>query len=184
MRTLLYICLVAIFCSCAETAHHRLSTLQREWTGKTIYFPPDTLFESFRTDSIRPYTLKRTTYTVVTYVDSSACAERDLKLPAWNNFLSELRRFPQGHVTCLFFFHPQKRSALVEQLRSKQFHYPVCIDETDCFNQLNHFPLEESFRTFLLNADREVVAFGNPITDQRVRERYLKLIGQGEPSVG
>lgn len=182
MRTLLYLCLAFVCCaSCMNTEHRRLSNLMREWTGKTVYLPADSVFESFEGDSVRTYSIKRTDYTVVTYLDSLCCSTNDLPLQSWKAFIDELRSFSNGRVTCLFFFHPERRETLVEQLRVHQFNFPVCIDEDDLLNKLNHFPDESPFRTFLLDRDRKIVALGNPIDDPSVQKHYLQIIA-GEKS--
>jgi hypothetical protein len=60
------------------------------------------------------------------------------------------------------------------------FTYPVCFDEMDDFNQLNHFPGEMTFQTFLLDKDNKVVAIGNPVHNPKVKELYLKVLTGGE----
>lgn len=176
MKNLLYTFLIVLLCSCIESDHQRTLRLAKEWTGKTVYLPVDSVFESFDTDSIRKYSLKRTDYTVVAYVDSSTCATNNLKLRQWQQFVDDLHRFDKGKVTCLLYFHPERRDTIIDQFQRENFNYPVCIDQDDLFNKLNHFPDDPKFRIFLLNADRQIVAYGNPLTDRTVREKYLAII--------
>ena len=60
-------------------------------------------------------------------------------------------------------------------LERHKFIYPVCFDEEDSLNKLNHFPTDMAFQTFLLNSDNKVLAIGNPI-NPKVKELYLKII--------
>jgi len=58
--------------------------------------------------------------------------------------------------------------------------YPVCFDEKDDFNRLNHFPGEMTFQTFLLDKDNKVVAIGNPVHNPKLKELYLKILTGGK----
>ena len=84
-----------------------------------------------------------------------------------------------GNVPVLFFLHPKDKSELAYIFRRDHFTYPVCIDENDSLNKLNHFPSDMMFQTFLLDRDNKVLAIGNPIHNPKVKELYLKII-QGE----
>lgn len=180
MRNLLYIFLAVILFSCKQSEQHRIACLTDEWMGKTVYYPVDSVFESFEADSVRAYSLKRTDYTIVTYVDSTTCSQGDLLLDEWKRILCSLQLFPHGKATCLFFFHPEEseRDEIIHQLRRSCFNYPVCIDEEDIFNKLNHFPTDSSFQTFLVDRENKILALGNPAKDSKVRELYLKIISE------
>ena len=65
---------------------------------------------------------------------------------------------------------------IYQTLRVERFKHPICIDEGDYLNKLNHFPADMAFQTFLLDNDNRVVAMGNPIHNLKVRELYLKII--------
>ena len=64
--------------------------------------------------------------------------------------------------------------------RRDAFIYPVCFDEMDDFNRLNHFPGEMTFQTFLLDKDNKVVAIGNPVHNPKLKELYLKILTGGK----
>ena len=181
MRKLLYFCLTfALFSlfACTESEQQRISRLTQEWTGKPIYLPADTVFESFAMDSIRKYSLKRAEYTVVTYVDSTSCTSEKLRLAEWKEFLASFQSVAKGKATCLFFFHPEDREQMVSALRTSDFNYPVCIDEDNIYYKLNRFPADSLFKTFLIDRDYKVVAIGNPVEDPKVKELYLKIINE------
>lgn len=176
MRNLLYFFFALLLLSCKESDKHRIARLTEAWTGKTVYYPADSVFESFEADSVRKYSLKRTEYTVVTYVDSLQCASDQLKLEEWKTFLQALRPVAKGKVTCLFFFHPENREQMIAKLRKAAFNFPVCIDEENLFYKLNRFPADTLFRTFLVNSENKIVDMGSPAEDPEVRERYLRRI--------
>lgn len=81
-----------------------------------------------------------------------------------------------GNVSLLFYFHPKDMKELRYLTRRDAFTHPVCFDEKDEFNQLNHFPSEMMFQTFLLDKGNRVVALGNPVLNPNVKELYLNLI--------
>ena len=65
-------------------------------------------------------------------------------------------------------------------MREENFLYPVCFDDKDSLNKLNHFPTDMNFQTFLLDRHNKVLAVGNPAYNPQVRTFYLKII-QGKP---
>ena len=178
MRNLLYFIFALVLLSCKESEEHRIARLKEAWMGKSIYYPVDSVFESFETDSIRKYSLKRMDYTIVTYVDSTKRTSKDLKLEKWKKFLNDFKTVAQGKATCLFYLHSKNKSELVCTLRNSCFNYPVCIDEEDIFNKLNHFPADNLFQTFLVDKENKILAMGNPVEDPKVKALYLKIIAE------
>ena len=176
MRNLLYFIVAFILFSCQESEQHRIARLTEEWTGKPIYYPVDSVFESFENDSIRKYSLKRTEYAIVTYADSTKCTHGVLKLEEWKEFLADFKTVAKGKATCLFFLHPENKDKMMHTLQAMDFNFPVCIDEEDIFNTLNHFPADSLFQTFLVDKDNKILAVGNPAEDPKVKELYLKII--------
>ena len=85
-------------------------------------------------------------------------------------------------VPFVFYFHPKDMKELRYITRRDAFVYPVCFDEKDDFNRLNHFPDEMTFQTFLLDKDNRVAAIGNPVHNPKVKELYLKVLTGGEVS--
>ena len=59
-------------------------------------------------------------------------------------------------------------------LKRDNFTLPVCIDTDNHFYNLNHFPGEMTFQTFLVDRDNHVKVIGNPIHNLSVRDLYLK----------
>lgn len=176
MRKLLFFFLAFVLFSCKESRQHQIATLINAWEGRSIYYPVDSMFESFNQGFVRKYSLKHTEYTIVTYLDSFDCKNNMLRLTEWKNILNSLKPYADGKVTCLFFFHPENREKLICLLKQEQFNYPVCIDEDDIFNKLNRFPPDKMFQTFLVDKDNKVLAMGNPAADPSIKERYFNII--------
>lgn len=93
----------------------------------------------------------------------------------WREFIHRLDSTYPGKVSVLLFLHSKSEIELLYALKKNGFDYPVCIDENDKLNRLNHFPSDMAFQTFLLDKDNKVLAMGNPILNPKIKELYLKL---------
>lgn len=170
--------LFVILCfSCKETDKDLIIKLVNEWEGKKILIPSQTLFISYG-DSLIPKDRSHKDYTVITYVDSIGCISCKLQLNKWKEFMYELDSIAKNNISYLFIFHPKKRDnkELIDLLKRTHFIYPVCIDESDSINKLNHFPSDIMFQTFLVNNDNKVIAIGNPIHNPKIKELYKNII--------
>ena len=175
LNWLLGLCVCLFFASCEESEKERLSRLVNEWEGKEILFPIHSTFTIQGKDTVN-FEFQNAEYKVVTYVDSIGCTSCKLQLHRWKEFLSEVDSLTNGNVSFLFYFHPKDIKELRYLTRQDAFTHPVCFDEMDDFNQLNHFPSEMMFQTFLLDKGNRVVALGNPVLNPNVKELYLKLL--------
>ena len=175
LRLVLGLCVCLLVSSCEESEKERLSRLVIEWEGKEILFPTHSTFSIQGKDTV-DFQFQDAEYKVVTYVDSIGCTSCKLQLHRWKEFLSEVDSLTNGNVSFLFYFHPKDMKELRYLTRRDAFTHPVCFDEKDEFNQLNHFPSEMMFQTFLLDERNRVVALGNPVLNPNVKELYLNLI--------
>lgn len=175
LKWILGLCVCLLVSSCEESEKERLSRLVIEWEGKEILFPTHSTFTIQGKDTV-DFQFQDAEYKVVTYVDSIGCTSCKLQLHRWKEFLSEVDSLTNGNVSFLFYFHPKDMKELRYLTRRDAFTHPVCFDEKDEFNQLNHFPSEMMFQTFLLDERNRVVALGNPVLNPNVKELYLNLI--------
>ena len=162
------------FFSCTSKEGDLLS-LVKEWEGKTIKFPGDTHLTVLGKDTLSPFG-EIASYKLVNYTDSMGCISCKLQLTKWIHFIRELDSVSTKHVPVLFYMHPRSVKELLYYLKRDNFDYPVCIDENDELNRLNHFPSDMAFQTFLLDKDNKVLAMGNPILNPKIKELYLKII--------
>ena len=180
LRLILGLCVCLLVSSCEESEKERLSRLVNEWEGKEILFPTHSTFTIQGKDTI-DFQFQDAEYKVVTYIDSVGCTSCKLQLPRWKELMVEVDSLTGGRVPFLFYFHPKDIKELRFLTRLESFTHPVCFDEKDDFNQLNHFPNEMMFQTFLLDGENRVIALGNPIQNPKVKELYLNLIrGNGK----
>ena len=175
LKWILGLCVCLFMVSCVESDKERLSKLVKEWEGKEILFPAHSTFTIQGKDTV-DFEFKNTDYKIVTYIDSVGCTSCKLQLPRWKQLIEEVDSLTGGSVPFLFYFHPKDLKELRYYTRWDDFTYPVCFDEKDELNQLNQFPSDMTFQTFLLDRDNKVVAMGNPVLNPKVKELYLGLV--------
>lgn len=139
---------------------------------KEVLFPRNAIFTSKCNDTVQVQL--DSDYKIVTYIDSIGCTKCKMKLSYWKKFIQEIDSLNNTKV--LFFIHSNKRDEMRLILRQESFDYPVCVDLLDSFNILNNFPNKVEFQTVLLNRYNRVVAIGNPINNQKIRELYMNII--------
>ena len=115
-------------------------------------------------------------YKVITYIDSVGCTSCKLQLPRWKELMAEVDSLTGGSVPFMFYFHPKDVKELRYLTRRDAFTHPVCFDKEDELNDLNHFPSDMTFQTFLLDKDNKVVAIGNPVLNPKIKDLYLDVI--------
>ncbi|MCD7924583.1 MAG: DUF1573 domain-containing protein [Bacteroides sp.] len=179
MRYLYLILILALFSSCKESEKDKISRLVSEWEGKEIIFPAHSIFTIQGKDTV-DFSFLDSEYKVVTYIDSIGCTSCKLQLPRWKQFMHEVDSTINGSIPFVFYFHPKDMKELHYITRRDAFNYPVCFDEKDDFNALNHFPVEMTFQTFLLDKENKVVAIGNPVHNPKVKELYLQVLTGGK----
>ena len=175
LNWILGLCVCLFFASCEESEKERLSRLVNEWEGKEILFPAHSIFTIQGKDTV-DFDFKDAEFKIVSYIDSVGCTGCKLHLHRWKELISELDSLTSGSVPFLFYFHPKNLKELRFLVRREVFTYPICFDEKDDFNRLNHFPSEMMFQTFLLDRGNRVIALGNPVLNPKVKELYLGLI--------
>ena len=180
LKWILGLCVCLFIASCEESDKERLSKLVNEWEGKEILFPAHSTFTIQGKDTV-DFDFRDAEYKVVTYIDSVGCTDCKLQLPRWKELMAETDSLTNGNVSFIFYFHPKDLRELRFLTRRDAFVYPVCFDEKDEFNRLNHFSSEMMFQTFLLDKENKVMALGNPVLSPKVKELYLNLImGKGK----
>ncbi|WP_305276037.1 hypothetical protein, partial [Lactobacillus taiwanensis] len=151
-----------------------IKELLQVWSQKEIKFPDELIFSVKGKDTV-DFSISGK-YKILTYVDSIGCISCKLQLGKWKIWMEEVDGESMGSVKFLFFFSPEKRKKFLETLRFENFFHPVCIDDKNRLNQLNHFPSDMTFQTFLLDENNKVLAIGNPIHNPQVKELYLNII--------
>lgn len=160
--------------SCTDSKKKEVTALLQEWEGKRIVFPSNPIFTIQGEDTVE-YCIQDT-YKILTYIDSTGCTSCKLRFAEWRKFIGTVDSIQPRTVQFLFFLCPKAGTEIYQTLRVDRFKFPICIDEEDSLNRLNHFPSETAFQTFLLDKSNKVLAIGNPVHNPKVKELYLKII--------
>lgn len=180
MKYLNLIILLLFLLACQDKKKEEVRRLVSEWQGKEIRFPQDMVFTRFTTDTV-DFTLPKSSHKVLIFVDSIGCTNCKLQLHRWKELIQYTDSITQGTVPFLFFFQSDDKKEIQYLLKRDYFDMPICLDQSDRMNKLNHFPADGKFQTFLLDKDNKVVVIGNPIHNPNIRELYLKEITGKQP---
>lgn len=123
-------------------------------------------------------------YRILTFADSLGCMSCKLQLPKWSEFIREVDSVSHRTIPFIFVLQAHKPDEMIYILKRSGFSYPVYIDSKDSLNQLNHFPTEMAYQTFLLDKENRVVAIGNPIYNPSVKKLYMNIIQGKELTAG
>ena len=176
MKKLLYISLLlSLLTACKENNKEKFALLVQEWQGKEIVFPQDMAFTRFVTEPV-DYRIPDAEYKVLVYVDSVGCTSCKLQLLKWKELIAHVDSATNGNIPFIFVFQSKDDRELRYILKRDNFDRPVCIDRNNRFDELNQFPQDITFQTFLLDKDNKVKVIGNPVHNLAVRDLYLKQI--------
>lgn len=180
MKHLNLLILLLFLFSCQDKKKDEIKRLVSEWQGKEIRFPQDMVFTRFTSDTV-DFTLPESSHKVLVFVDSIGCTSCKLQLHRWKELIQYTDSITQGTVPFLFFFQSDDKKEIGYLLKKDNLDLPICLDQSDRLNGLNHFPADGRFQTFLLDKDNKVVVIGNPILNPNIRELYLKEITGKQP---
>ena len=176
MKKQLYILLLlSLLTACQENNKEKFALLVQEWQGKEIVFPQNMAFTRFVTEPV-DYRIPDAEYKVLVYVDSVGCTSCKLQLLKWKELIAHVDSATNGNVPFIFVFQSKDDRELRYILKRDNFDRPVCIDRNNRFDELNQFPQDITFQTFLLDKDNKVKVIGNPVHNLAVRDLYLKQI--------
>jgi len=176
MKKRLYILLLlSLLIACQENKKEQFARLVQEWQGKEIVFPQDMAFTRFVTEPV-DYRIPDAEYKVLVYVDSVGCTSCKLQLPKWQKLIAHIDSATNSNIPFIFVFQSKDDRELRYILKRDNFDRPICIDRNNRFDELNQFPQDITFQTFLLDKDNKVKVIGNPVHNLAVRDLYLKQI--------
>ena len=175
MKYIAFFLFMFLLLSCNFKRDKTINSMVQEWDGKEIIFPATTTFTQLGLGISENLTMD-SEFKILTYVDSLGCTSCKLRPKQWVKFIDLIDSISNDTVPVLFFLNPKNLKEIDYILKRDNFNYPVCIDELDSLNKLNHFPSDMRFQTFLLDKDNKVLAIGNPVHNPKVKELYMKII--------
>lgn len=174
MRYSLIVMCVIIWTSCQNVEKVYLVNTVKEWEGKKIKFPTESVFTQYLCDTIKYDT--DLDFKLMIYVDSTGCTSCKLQLHKWKRFLNEMDSVTSDKIALLFYVCPKDKREFEHILKRDKFDYPVCIDEYDSLNIMNNFSSDPRFQVFLLDKENRVIAVGNPILNPKIKNLYFNIL--------
>ena len=175
MMLIILIIVCYIFTSCQDKQRQEIARLVQEWQGKEIVFPSHLVFTRYAKDTIW-HDWQQADLKVFVYVDSVGCTNCKLQLHKWRDFISYIDSISGHSIPFIFVFQPKNIKELQFILKRDRFDYPVFVDYSNKFDQLNKFRSELMSQTFLLNRENQVEVIGNPILNLSIRDLYVEQI--------
>lgn len=173
-----FVLFLAIFLvSCRNSRQEEMSAV-KSMVGKEISFPEDMTFQVLAEPVVPD--LETCGFKIVNYVDSGGCTSCRMKLQQWGEFIDRLKTLPDRDIEVLTIVSGRKIGEVLPLLDRFGFRHPVAIDSAGVFFQTNSLPDAQACHTFLLDSDNTVVAIGNPVSNPKIRELYMKIIADGD----
>lgn len=182
MKILTYIAALFLICltACQSNKTDNISDILKAWENKEILLPKNVHFTVMWKDTVdNPITRE---YRILSYVDTIGCVSCKLHFSDWKKTIAEFDSICGDKVQFLFYLCPEHNNQVFFKLKSEGFYYPVCIDEKNQIEKLNHFPQGDYLHTFLLDSTNRVIAIGDPVQNPEIKRLYLNIITGKAPS--
>ncbi len=163
-----------IWTSCQNAERSYLVNTVKEWEGKEIKFPAESVFTQYMYDTVKYDT--DLNFKLMVYVDSIGCTSCKLQLHKWKSFLHEMDSVSNDKIALLFYVCPNDKREFEHILKRDKFDYPICVDEHDSLNIMNHFSSDPRFQVFLLDKKNRVIAVGSPILNPKIKDLYFNML--------
>lgn len=172
-KILIYIIIYSSFSFSCNTRKRDIQKNINHWYHKEILFPES--LENIQQDSLWKTWTKQKKYKILTCVDTNDCTECKLNLYDWKRIIAQTDSI-RDTVTFLFIIHPQNISKIERMKQKNKFEHPIFYDTLNKMEKLNHFPKNNTFRTFLLDKNNHVILVGNPIGNKTLWNLYKQII--------
>lgn len=164
--------ILCIASSCGDSKRKAYEEAVIEWTGKEILFP-----DSMRLVGGGMIAKPEADFTIVSYYDSVGCTGCRMKLRFWNEFMQRVDSVRGDKTVQLLLIAATKDEEELKYLKQRDyFNSDIVFDPNDIINQINHFPKDIRFQTFLINRENKVLTFGNPTDKISVARVYIDCI--------
>lgn len=163
--------------SCFEQNYKRqnIRSIVNEMNGREIKIPEKVYFTKYITDTIK-YDFEQSDYKLLFYADSIGCLECKLKLNRWKHLILDFNSISNVSISYLFFINIKDTEKIKEILYENEFDHPICIDINGEFRKINYILEDDHFHVFLLNRNNCIVAIGNPVKNDVIKDLYKKII--------
>ncbi len=168
-----------IISSCSNQDKETKKILQ-DFSKKTITIPTDLQVIKNREQTI----IDTCTYrpTLIIYYDTLSCGERQVEnLDKFIDIYKLSDTLKTFDIMPIFSPKIEDYDNLIEKIIIKNFEYPIYIDFTGSFREINKYiPTNKKFHIFLLDADKKPIFVGNPIISGDLWELFISVLNNME----
>ena len=148
---------------------------RKAWVGREIQIPETLTAKVYNRDTVCNDLLHKK-YKILTYVDSTDCAECKLQLYYWHKLIQDVRPLSDS-LAVVLIIHAQNPKAIQILSWQNRFDYPIFYDKGGRMGKMNHFPGKIDLQTYLLDENNKVLIAGSPLHDDALMLKYLRAIG-------
>ena len=164
---------IFVLISC-NTRRQALKKILKEWTNREIIFP-NLETKYMGKDTILPNMLNHE-FKILHYIDTIGCTNCHLQLFDWKLYMKELKS-SSIDIALIFVVFTKNYEEFEIIQRNNHFFYPVIYDYNGLLNKKNQFPTYPyPLHTFLLDRNNKVLAIGNQINNESIRNIFDKII--------
>lgn len=167
---ILIIVIIFFFHSC----NSKRSIIKKElemFLGYQVKYPNELVLYNKPTN-IEVTLLRKSEYKLLIFIDSTYCNECKLKtyIP-WNNSFDE---FFQIGILPLFIINTSNAVEFISTIKTLDIKFPFFIDVNGVLKRDNAFLCKTKHRFFLLKNDT-IIAVGDPLYNNKLKQYYLKI---------
>jgi len=174
MKILFIVVLALLLQSCQNRTQKHIADIMSQWVDKEILFPNDLVYVSCM-DTIN-VDIKSSCLKIITYTSAEGCVGCQLKLNEWERFIEEINTISNHNILVVKYLTPKRRNEAFFEIKQANYKYPVCIDINGEIENVNHFPSEKAFRSFLLDENNKVIIIGDPLQFPSIKDLYIRTI--------
>lgn len=174
MKPIILTTTIALALGACQLSNTSQREVVSEWSGRDISIPENLTFQISTTDI--DIDLDAPNFKVINYVDSTGCTSCRMKLARWNGVIDEFKALPGVDIEILTIVNTADMHEILFQINQNKYLHPIAIDSANIFDKTNALPVEPEFHTFLLNADNEVLAIGNPVNNPKIKDLYRNIL--------
>lgn len=172
--SILMLIILGIAASCSGRSDDQREVLSG-LLGREIAIPDE--LSAIIQGVVTPSDMSDADFKIITYIDSAGCVPCRMKLSFWNDVIDEFKATDDDiNVEFLMILNTRLSAEMSRLIDEEKFMHQVCFDPEGLFEAANPLPRPDPYHTFLLNADNEIVAVGNPVANPKVMDIYRKII--------
>ena len=173
MRLVILFISSLIISGCAE---NQLIKTIKTFQSAVIQIPNDLMVVENK--SISNYSDTLCPIKMLVFFDSSCCSACQIKrLSDYCPLFDQAKISNRYDVMILFSPLPEICPEVIELLFMANYPYPVYIDHSGSFSEINkHIPEDNRFHSFLLNKEGHPVFVGNPLASDRMMELFKEAL--------